>query len=163
MSFIDTHPLRGAFVANQLERLVELIVAQGEDLLQEAGVQVPPRAASIVLLIGEHGEIAVADIAKTLARPHQLVTQRVELLIELGVVKRLSDPADGRRKIVVLTAKGVEQHRRLKARLAQAKAAFATLFAEIGCDLPAVALRAMEALKRRPLLARVGAARRVSA
>lgn len=162
MSFVDTHPLRGAFVANQLERLVELIVAQGEELLRQAGVQFPSRAASTVLLIGDKGEIAVADIAKALAQPHQLVTQRIELLMDLGIVKRANDPADGRRKIVVLTAKGVEQYRRLKARLAQAQTAFAALFAEIGCDLPAFALRAVEALKQRPLAQRTAAAKRAT-
>lgn len=163
MSFIDSHPLRGAFVANQLERLAALIVAQGEDLLRDAGVQFPSRAASTVLLIGDEGEIAVADIAKTLMQPHQLVTQRIELLMDLGLIKRANDPEDARRKIVVLTAKGGEQYRRLKARLVQARAAFAALFEEIGGDLPALILRAMEALNERPLTQRVAAAKRVGA
>jgi DNA-binding MarR family transcriptional regulator len=104
----------------------------------------------------------VADIAKTLEQPHQLVTQRIELLIELGIVRRADDPDDRRRKIVVLTVKGSEQHRRLNACLVRAKAAFAALFREIECDLPAVVLRAMEALERSPLSARATAAKRLT-
>jgi DNA-binding MarR family transcriptional regulator len=83
--------------------------------------------------------------------------------MDLGLVKRASDPEDGRRKIVVLTAKGGEQYRRLKARLVQARAAFAALFEEIGGDLPALILRAMDALNERPLTQRVAAAKRVGA
>jgi DNA-binding MarR family transcriptional regulator len=161
-SFIDTHPLAGAFVANQLERLAALIVAQGDTLLEEAGVSVPARAVSAVVLIGERGGMAVADIAKTLERPHQLVTQRIDLLIELGIVRRVDDPGDGRRKIVVLTAKGSEQYRRLGASLVRAKAAFAGLFKEIECDLPAAVLRTMEALERLPLANRAVPAKRVT-
>jgi DNA-binding MarR family transcriptional regulator len=161
--FIDAHPLAGAFVANQLERLAALIVAQGDALLQDAGVTFPPRTVSTVLLIGERGRMAVADIAKTLEQPHQLVTQRIELLIELGIVRRIDDPGDGRRKIVVLTAKGSEQHRRLGACLARAKAAFAALFKEIECDLPAAILRTTQALERSPLSTRATAAKRITA
>jgi DNA-binding MarR family transcriptional regulator len=162
-TFIDAHPLAGAFVANQLERLAALIVAQGDALLEDAGVSFPPRAVSTVLLMGERGGMSVADIAKTLAQPHQLVTQRIELLIELGIVRRADDPDDGRRKIVVLTAKGIEQARRLGVCLARAKAAFAGLFKEIDCDLPSVILRAMQALERSPLSARAGASKRATA
>lgn len=154
--------MAGAFVANQLERLAALIVAQGDALLEDAGVSIPPRTVSIVLLLGERGRLSVADIAKMTERPHQLMTQRVELLIELGIVRRADDPEDGRRKIVVLTAKGSEQHRRLNACLVRAKAAFAALFREIECDLPAVILRAMDALKRSPLSARATAAKRLT-
>jgi DNA-binding MarR family transcriptional regulator len=156
-TYTDTHPLRGAFVANLLGRLVDRIVAQGEDLLQDAGLDFPSRAASSVLLIGERGNISAADIASALGQPHQLVTQRIELLIDLKVVKRISDPKDGRRKILALTNKGTQQFLRLQTRLANAERAFQGLFEEIDCDLPAVAARAMEALGERSILDRVTA------
>lgn len=155
MSFTDTHPFSGAFLANRLEQLAELIVRQGETFLREGGVDFPPRAASAVLLIGERGPLSVADIAKTLAQPHQLVTQRVELLLDLGVVERVADPDDGRRWTLRFTRKGAEQLRRLKQRLAQAADAFAALFDEIGCDVEAVIARAEKALVQTPLADRV--------
>lgn len=154
-SYTDTHPLRGAFVANLLGRLVDTIVAQGEDLLQDAGLDFPSRAASSILLIGERGNITAADIASALDQPHQLVTQRIELLIDLKIVKRINDPKDGRRKILVLTDKGTKQFMRLQARLANADRAFEILFKEIECDLPAVVARAMDALGKRSILDRV--------
>ena len=157
MHFLDSHPLRGAFVANALERLVGLIVEQGEDLLRDSGLTFPSRAASTVLLLGERARLSAADLAKVLGQPHQLVTQRVDLLIELGIVSRAGDPGDGRRRILVLTAKGKRQFEKLKARLALADAAFAALFAEIGCDLSSAASSAIAALGRSSVLDRVRA------
>jgi DNA-binding MarR family transcriptional regulator len=154
MPFLDSHSLRAAFVANLLERLADQIMAQGEELLRDAGVEFPPRAASTVLMLGERGPSSAADIAKSLAHPHQLVTQRIDLLIELGIVARLDDPKDARRKVVSLTAKGRRQFQKLKAPLTVAESAFEALFKEIGCDLAAAALKAMEALNRSSILTR---------
>jgi DNA-binding MarR family transcriptional regulator len=155
MSFVDDHALRNAFVGNQLERLVELIVMQGDELLEEAEIDLPSRAASMVLLIGERGEISAADAAKALGLQHQIVTHRIEQLIELRILKRFNDPKDGRRKLLSLTAKGVEQLRRLRARLVLASAAFSALFAEVGVDLPAGVMKISRALKRATLLERI--------
>ena len=162
MHFLDSHPLRAAFVANTLERLAALIVEQGEDLFRDAGLTFPARAASTVLLLGERARLSAADLAKTLGQPHQLVTQRVNLLVELGIVSRTGDSRDARRRILVLTAKGKRQFEELKTRLALAETAFAALFAEIGCNLPDVALRAIAALERSSVRARVRAPDRVS-
>jgi DNA-binding MarR family transcriptional regulator len=157
-TYTDNHPLRDAFVANLLGRLADLIVAQGEELLQDADLNFPSRAVSSVLLIGERGKISAADIAEALNLPHQLVTQRIDLLIDLKIVKRVGDPKDGRRKILALTARGAQQFERLKTLLASADRAFKVLFNEIECDLHAVAARAMDALTKHPVLDRVRAA-----
>lgn len=157
MSFVDTHVFKSAFLANRLERLAELIVRQGEMLLSDGGVAVPPRAVSAVLLIGERGALSVADLAKALSQPHQLVTQRAELLLELGIVERVADPDDARRWTLRFTRKGMEQFRRLKQRLSLAADAFAALFKEIDCDLNAAVDRAAKALEAAPLAERVKA------
>jgi DNA-binding MarR family transcriptional regulator len=154
MPFLDSHSLRAAFCANLLERLAARIIEQGEELLRDAGIEFPSRAASTVLLLSEHGRMSAADIAKSLVQPHQLVTQRIDLLIELGVVARIDDPEDARRKMLSLTPKGRKQSQKLKARLVLAEAAFAALFKEIGCDLSAVALKGMDALDRSSILVR---------
>lgn len=157
MAFTDTHALRGAFVAMPLERLAGLIVEQGEAFLRDGGVTFPARAASTILLLGEHGPMSVADLAKRLDQPHQLVTQRVDLLLGLKLVARSDDPQDARRKLLRLTAKGRTQLSRLNERLAIADEAFAGLFAEIGCPLQDVTLRAIAALERTPIVDRARA------
>ena len=155
MNFVDTHPWREAFIANLLDRLVGQIVEQGEDLLADAGIVFPSRTVSSVLLIGERGAISTADIAKALSQPHQLVTQRIDLLIKLEVIERTDDPEDGRRKLLKLSPTGLDQYDRLQRRLTKASEAFASLFAEIECDLSAIAMRAMSALDHRSILERV--------
>lgn len=154
MSFIDDHPLRTAFLANTLDALVAQIVEQGEELLREAGMGFPARASSTVLLLGERAEMSAADIAKALRQPHQLVTQRIELLIELGIVARVDDPHDARRKTLRLTSKGRRQFDLFNRALEEAQAAFEDLFREIGCDLSVKAQLAVAALNRSPLLSR---------
>jgi DNA-binding MarR family transcriptional regulator len=157
MPFLDSHRLRGAFAANTLERLVSLIVEQGDALLRDAGLDFPSRAASTVLLLGERARISAADLAKELGQPHQLVTQRIDLLIDREIVSRADDPGDARRRILVLTSKGKRQFKALKARLTLAEAAFAALSAEIGCDLSRAARNAIAALERSSVVARVRA------
>lgn len=154
MTFVDTHPLRDAFIANFLDRLVGQIVEQGEDLLADVGLVFPSRAASSVLLIGERKFISAADIGKALGQPHQLVTQRIDLLIKLGVVQRMDDPNDGRRKLLKLSPMGLDQLERLQRRLTETARVFADLFKEIDCDLWAVATQTMSALAQRSLVER---------
>lgn len=155
MTYVDTHRRSGAFAANQMIRLTDLINDQGTELLKDAGLTLPPRAVSTVLLIGEYGQISAADIAKELNQPHQLVTQRIELLIKLNLLQRLDDPQDGRRKILALSIKGKHELQILDQRLAEAALAFEDLYKEIEINLSAISMRAMNALEKKSLLSRV--------
>lgn len=158
MVYVDSHPRHGAFLANQLHRLVDLIAKQGDELLMAAGLSLPSRAVSSVMLIGEHGQISAADIARELEQPHQLVTQRIDNLIELGFVGRVDDPRDGRRKILKLTRKGKKEWRLLDACLRDAEQVFLDLHQEIECDLSAVTLRAIKALSSESIVDRMATA-----
>ena len=153
--YIDAHNLRGAFFAHQLQSLADLISDQGAVVLDDAGLPFPARAVSTVLLIGESGEISAVEIANALGHPHQLVTQRVELLIASGAVERIDDPRDGRRKILRLTPQGANQFEVMQACLAKVAGAFADLFEELACDLPREAKRVAQALGERPLHERI--------
>ncbi len=155
--YLDTHPLKNAFVANRLDRLADLIGEQGELMLRDVGIEFPSRAISTVMLIGERGGISTADIAVALRQPHQLVTQRVTLLIEAGALDRIADPNDGRRKILMLTDKGAKQYDQLMIQLKKVDRVMAALFQEIGYDLSQVAALAIEALKRNSILERLKA------
>ncbi len=159
MTYVDSHPRHGAFLANQLSRLVDMISEQGDDLLTGAGLSLPSRSVSSVLLIGERGQISAADIAKELQQPHQLVTQRIEILIKLGLLDRIDDPSDGRRKILELTRKGKKELRLLEICLHEAERAFLDLYQEIECDLSAVTLRAMKVLSSMSILDRIATAK----
>ncbi|MBL4617777.1 MAG: hypothetical protein JKY46_08775 [Robiginitomaculum sp.] len=154
-SYTDSHSLRNAFVANLLGRLADKMAEQGELFLLDAGLEFPSRAASSVLIIGERGKISTADIAMQLNQPHQLVTQRIELLLGMKIIKRTGDQKDRRRKILTLTLKGQEQFKQLQLSLAMADKVFNRLFDEIESDLTLAATRAMAALNSSSIMDRV--------
>lgn len=155
MAFPDSHELSGAFFAKRLEGLADRIVVQGEELLNDNGLDMPSRTVSLMLLIGERTRLSAADAAADLGQPHQLVTQRIELLLTMGLIERTEDPEDKRRKNVTLSAKGKDQYDRLLALLSRASRAFSGLFDEIECDLSSAVAKANAALNSRSLLDRV--------
>jgi DNA-binding MarR family transcriptional regulator len=154
-NIMDTHPLSGAFLSNKLLRLVETIADQGEVLLGSAGIAIPPRAISTVLMIGEVEHVTAADIAGALDQPHQLATQRISLLIELGLVTKRPHAHDSRRKVLELTREGQAQYAQMITMLARIRDAMDTLYDELGCDLADIAVRAVKALQDKPLVERV--------
>ncbi len=157
MTYVDIHSASEAFLGNRLSRLVDLIVEQGDGLLRQGGISFPARASSAVLLIEEYENLSTADIARLLGQPHQLVTQRIDLLIDLGLVERRSDQQDGRRKILALTAKGAREAIVLHACLNRAEQVFAELYDEIGVNLSKITQRAILALADNSLQDRFGA------
>lgn len=152
---VSEKPLRRVFLGDALDQLSSVIVEQGQHTLRDAGVELSTRAAPIVLLLAKHGPLAAADIAKTLKQPHQLVAQRLDALVDLNLITRVSDPADGRRKLLKMTPKGRVQLVRLKETLDLIEMAYARMFDEIGCDLAAKVSAATDALRRQPLPERV--------
>lgn len=154
-NIMDTHPLSGAFLSNKLLRLVETIADQGEVLLASADIVIPPRAISTVLMIGEVENVTAADIASGLDQPHQLATQRIGVLMELGLVVKSPHATDSRRKVLQLTGKGQEQYRLMMIMLGRIRSAMDALYDEIGCNLADMASRAVKSLKDRPLIDRI--------
>ncbi len=159
-SFIDAHEMHDAFLGNKLGRLVDLIAEQGDALIQDAGLSFPSRASSTILLVSERGDISAADVARELQQPHQLASQRIEALINLGLMKRKDDPGDARRKTLTLTAKGKREAAVLKKVLADVQGAFEGVYKEISVDLSDIVIRAMDALNKAPLSERVAGAKR---
>ncbi|MBR9826867.1 MAG: MarR family transcriptional regulator [Alphaproteobacteria bacterium] len=153
-SFLNTHPMSRAFLANHLVQLADLISNQGDVFLQSHNVDLPSRAVSLVLFIGEKGAVSTADIAKALGQSHQITTHWVETLIKTGQVERIPDPADKRRKLLKLTDAGRLQFERLQKALTNANAIFAQLDEELGFNLLACLNAASEALRIRALIQR---------
>lgn len=156
---ISDKPLRRVFLTTAMDQLSALIMEQGQQTLREAGVDFSIRAAPIVLLLTKKGPLAAADVAKALNQPHQLVAQRLDALVDLKIIARVSDPGDARRKLLKITPKGRTQLIRLKDTLDLIEVAYEQVFEKIGCDLAAKVLEAAEALTREPFPDRVRAAR----
>jgi DNA-binding MarR family transcriptional regulator len=150
-TFIDTHEYSESFLGFKLSRLVELIISQGDQVFKAQGLSFPPRAASTVLLISDSESSTTADIARQLQQPHQVATQRVEMLIDLGLIKRTVDPKDARRKKLTLSKRGRDECVLLRKNLKQANSVFDNLYHEIDINLSAAAQRAFDALSQKSL------------
>ena len=155
MNYTTSHRHHTAFLGSHLEALATLIVSQAETALEEADIPVRSRTVSAILVIAKRKSTTIAEIADTLRQPHQLVTQRIELLLRHGIIERHPDPQDGRRKLLSLTRKGRSIHQKLEAFLEEIAKAFVDLFGEIACDLEEKVEQAREQLSRKSLIDRM--------
>lgn len=155
--YLRTHVWRGAFLAHALEAAARTVVDQADAMLRTHGLDIPSRAVSTLLLIGERREITQSEIARTLDHPHQLAGQRIALLTAAGLVDRPKVGADRRRRLLTLTPRGEIQFARLGRLLAQADRAFADLSTELGADLLVLPSRLEAALEGKSLTDRISA------
>ena len=95
-----------AFLAHLLRRLADELVQGAADWYPTVGVTAPPRTISTLLALDEHGSLGVTELAGLLRQSHPLVIAWIKELTRLSLVKSKGDPADGRRTLVSLTAKG---------------------------------------------------------
>lgn len=154
-SFVDSHHYFHAFVGSRLERAVNLLSEQSGEVLVDDDISFAPQSASCLLFIAEHGDVSAANIAAALNLPHQVVAQRLNALLDLGLIMRRPDPQDGRRKIIRLTPRGRKQFERLKAVLRDADAVYAQLNTELGIDVSELMLRLIDCLDREPIAERI--------
>jgi DNA-binding MarR family transcriptional regulator len=95
-----------AFLAHILRRLADDLIQGAKEWYPSVGVTAPPRTISTLLALEEQGPLGVTELAGVLRQSHTLVIVWIRELTRLSLVRSKSDPADGRRTIVVLTSKG---------------------------------------------------------
>jgi DNA-binding MarR family transcriptional regulator len=123
------------FVAHRLRRSSELIVEQVGTVLARKNLSVPPRGASMLLVINDEGPIGVVEISRRLQLSHPLIVRMAQRFEELGLVSVKKDSADARRKQLVATEKGRAEAKSLHRFNRQLATAFGELFSEIDCDV----------------------------
>lgn len=143
-----------AFMGKMALDLATLIARQAEAVYEARAMAFPVIVSSTLLYLVEAGPASLTEIAQGLDHSHQLVKQRVDILLKLGLIRSRRDPHDGRRTLFSLTAEGATQAERLKAYRAEAARVFTALSEEIGVDLADILPRAREALERRPMAVR---------
>ncbi|WP_395107193.1 MarR family winged helix-turn-helix transcriptional regulator [Actinomadura sp. SCN-SB] len=111
------------------------------ELARKGHPNLRPLHGFVFQAIGPHGTTA-AELGQRLGVSKQAAGKTVETLERLGYVERGTDPADARRKIVRLTARGADS-------LARSSAAFDRIRARWADDLGADRLRALEEDLRR--------------
>ena len=147
------------FAAHRLRRSSERIVEQIGAELERLGLGVPPRGASMLMLVDEEAPIGVVEIARRLRLSHPLIVRMAQRLTKLGLVRIEDDPDDARRKQLLTTGKGHVEAKALRAFNTRVAAMFDALFDEIDCDVVAMLNRLDAAIDASPIDARLAASR----
>ena len=145
------------FLAHRLRRASDRIVDQVGEMLVAEGLDVPPRGASMLLLIDEREAIGAVEIAQRLRLSHPLIVRMAQRFEQLGLVEIKVDPEDARRRQLVPTEKGRREAAAVRAFNTRLAAMFDGLFAEIDSPLVAVLDRLDAALATMPIAARMTA------
>ena len=109
-----------------LQQLCEVADAQNEDIadaLGESGLT-KPQAGILWALSPSTPPVPMRELARRLHCDPSNITLLGDQLQAVGLVQRQPDPSDGRRRVLVLTDKGLELWSRLLERMQQRSALF---------------------------------------
>jgi len=144
-----------AFLAHLLRRLSDELVQGASAWYPQAGITVPPRTASTLLALDEHGPLAVMELATLLRQSHPLVIVWIKQLKALGFVETRIDGNDRRRSVLSLTRTGKTQVKRLRKALIRMEAASRQLLDEAGPGVFDALWRMEQACRRQTFAARL--------
>jgi MarR family transcriptional regulator, lower aerobic nicotinate degradation pathway regulator len=96
---------------------------RAQDLVSEALAPEGMRRQHFTVLssLAEHGSASQADLGRRLWLDRSDLHAIVSALEEAGLIQRTGDPADQRRKVVTITARGKHALRRLQERIQSAQ------------------------------------------
>jgi DNA-binding MarR family transcriptional regulator len=143
------------FVAHRLRRTSDRIVEQVGEVLATLDIDVPPRGASMLLLIDQEGPIGVVEISRRLRLSHPLIVRMTQKFTAAGLARIETDDGDARRRLLVATAKGRRQAALIREFNLRLGNVFDALFAEVDCPLIEVLDRLDAALAAKPVARRL--------
>lgn len=100
-------------VAGRLRRLSERLQRDADGIYRDLGLPFEARWFRLFRELDRGGPLAVTDLAGRLGVTHPAVSQLAAELLARGLLRRLRDPGDGRRRLLALSPRG----RRLRASL----------------------------------------------
>jgi DNA-binding MarR family transcriptional regulator len=138
-----------AYLGKRLQDLLTLSHQQMQSVYEKRGLIISVEGSSTLQVLKPGTKLALADLARILEQPHQLVAQRIQKLVRLDLVIKQPDPLDGRRTEYVLTTHGEQQWQLLNSLMIEGIEVNRGLFNEIGIDLLAGLDAAISALNTR--------------
>ncbi|HJU83310.1 MAG TPA: bifunctional helix-turn-helix transcriptional regulator/GNAT family N-acetyltransferase [Holophagaceae bacterium] len=151
----------GLLLASRLKRLSESLYAGVDEVYREEGVKLSSRCFPVLFLLRDNGPMGITALAAQLGQSHPAVIQMSRKLLAERVVAERTDPADERRRILALTAKGRDLMKRLEPVWEDIQAAAKALAPEP--DLVAALAGAESALAERGFAERIRAGGRARA
>ena len=136
--FVPSFSRRKGYTPKQSLDFSSLMEKQAKPVYERMGIIFPVITSSTVNFIAEFKTVSLLEIARGLDIPHQLVSQRIKILLKLDIVSAHKDPQDKRKTNYKLTQLGVAQNELFAAYLSSADKVFNELDAELGVDLMAL-------------------------
>lgn len=131
---INSELSKKGFMPKLANDFASLIEKQAKPVYQTMGLVIPVITSSTVVFIFENKTVSLLDIARGLEITHQLASQRVKILLKLGIIQAFKDTNDKRKTNYQLTEFGIEQSKILSSYLEKASLVFSELNEELGCD-----------------------------
>lgn len=145
-------------LGTQLRHLIDLLDGDVAQQYKDVGLDYRPRYTPIVRALTQLGTASIGQIAEAAGITQPAATQTVNLMKKDGLVT-VEPGADGRHRIVRLSAQGKELMPVLESCWAATKAAADDLDAQLAVPLSNILNEAILALQEKPFGARISEAR----
>ncbi len=145
--------LGSSYMSHFARRLADLINEQGAEVLAELHLITPATAISAMQFMDQSKDMAitVSDLAQALNVTHQMASQRVNKLIQLKLIERISNAHNKKSKQIILTTAGHDEIKALQPFMEKMQLVFNQLEAEIGVELTQIMYKTETSLRKKTL------------
>jgi DNA-binding MarR family transcriptional regulator len=102
----DTASIQATDVGTHAEHLISQVIRMQRAIHRLKSTDSARSAHAILLMISMHGPLRVADLAVKMCVDASTVSRQTAWLVNDGLLRRTSDPADGRASVLALTDRG---------------------------------------------------------
>ena len=149
-------------IGSRLRRLSDRLLANVNRIYQEHGINFETRWFLMFYQLHLKSPMSITEIAAATGFTHPAIIQLSDELIKVGLIASVTDTTDKRRRLISLSAKGIEMLGHLKPVWHQIEEAHRQISREIGMDLLSTLERYEEILDERDIYERVTHATKVS-
>lgn len=142
-------------LGTQLRHLIELLDGAVAQAYVDAGLDYRPRYTPVMRVLAEQASATIGELAVMAGITQPAATQTVSLMIKKGLLTMAADGADGRQRVVRLSAAGAALLPRLQVCWQATKSAADSLDAELAFPLSACLEQAIAVLEKRSFGARI--------
>lgn len=142
-------------LGSRMKRLADRMAAQAGAVYESQGFAIEPRFFPLTQLLVRHGDTSVSDAAKSLGISQPAISQIYRQMEAEGWLLQKSDPDDGRRRLLGLTAAGRRRAKSMGPMWGAVSDAAIDLCMTTGVDLVRAIANLEQALEQQSLAERV--------
>ncbi len=138
-------------LASRLKGISENLLADGIDIYSRLGVDFHPRWFGVYYLLLEHQEMSITDLASRLGQSHPATIKVITPMTKAKIVssRRCSD--DGRKRIVVLTKKGLALQESIEPIWKALHQSISQMFVDLDIDIIYILDRIEDEIRKKPI------------